>query len=167
MVTAVVHAYLSGPIIHTESRKEDFYQTVVEFLERKGHSVFAPQFLHSTDPVEIYRRDVHQVRISDFLIGEVSNPSLGVGMEIMLAIELRKPVILFRTKDANRLSRMVLGAEGKALFEYELSVDVNKILNNFNLESLVVLSCDSCSSEIAHDRDGAHECIECGSVISE
>ena len=166
-MTAVVHAYLSGPIIHTNLRKDDFYRTVVEFLESKGHSVFAPQFLHSTDPVEIYRRDVHQVRISDFLIGEVSNPSLGVGMEIMLAIELRKPVILFRSKTADRLSRMVLGSEGKALFEYETSVDVKKILNNIDLKSLVVLSCASCSSEIAHNRDGARECIECSSVISE
>jgi len=158
----MVHAYLSGPIIHTKLRKDDFYRSVVGHLESRNISVFAPQFLGPADPVEIYTRDIEQVRKCDFLIGEVSNPSLGVGMEIMLAIEIETPVILFRHRDANPLSKMVVGADGKALFEYSSTDDVIQILELIKLENLTFQYCSKCKSKIAENRQGNHRCVQCG-----
>ncbi|MFW9933544.1 MAG: nucleoside 2-deoxyribosyltransferase [Candidatus Thorarchaeota archaeon] len=113
----MVHVYLSGPIIHSELRKDDFYKAVVNHLESRGISVFAPQFLGPAEPAEIYRRDVEQVRECDLLIAEVSNPSLGVGMELMLARMTETPILLFRHLNSSPLSKMVSGLDCKVLYE--------------------------------------------------
>lgn len=160
----MTHAYLSGPIIHNELRKDDFYKVIVNTLESQGITVFAPQFLPPTSAEEIYRRDVERVRMCDFLVAEVSNPSLGVGMELMLAIELQKPVLLFRQKSANQLSRMVQGAKGIALFEYEKTDDVGKILNSIELESLIIQKCAQCGSHISNIVGTNSQCIICNNA---
>ncbi len=158
----LVLVYLSGPIIHSNLRKDSFYEMVVQTLESKGISVFAPQFLGPAEPVEIYSRDVDYVRKSDVLIAEVSNPSLGVGMEIMLAILLRIPILLFRSKDANRLSKMVVGADGKALFEYDDVADAEQFLNEIDVSSLMIQDCPSCDSQIMKTVGGEKQCVLCG-----
>jgi nucleoside 2-deoxyribosyltransferase len=162
MVASVADVYLSGPIIHTNLRKDDFYRLIIDSLESRNLSVFAPQFLAPLEPAEIYQRDISNIRACDILIGEVSNPSLGVGMEIMLAIELRKPVLLFRSKSAEKLSRMVSGSAGKALFEYEDLDEVREFIGSLNLKSLVIRSCPNCASHIAEKTDGLLRCVLCG-----
>ncbi|MFW9907070.1 MAG: nucleoside 2-deoxyribosyltransferase [Candidatus Thorarchaeota archaeon] len=159
-------AYLSGPIIHANLRKDEFYQAIVNYLESRGIRVFAPQFLKSDDPAEIYTRDVQQVRKCDFLIGEVSNPSLGVGMEIMLAIELGKPVILFRNRSSENLSRMVLGADGKVLFEYSSIDEVIENLEGINLAALTISTCPLCPSKVGELTNNRVRCISCSAYSS-
>ncbi|TFG34731.1 hypothetical protein EU527_02050 [Candidatus Thorarchaeota archaeon] len=163
----MVLAYLSAPIIHRGLRKDDFCSTVLKVLEDKGVTVFTPQLLPPADPEIIFKRDVDQVRKSDFLIAEVTSPSLGVGMEIMLSIELMKPVLLFRHSDANPLSKMVSGADGKALFIYESLTDVEKILQSLNFENLLVLKCPACSSHVAEVNAEEIRCIQCGHIERE
>jgi nucleoside 2-deoxyribosyltransferase len=158
----MVLAYLSAPIIHSNLRKDDFCYTVITALEDAGIAVFAPQLLEEREPDIIYHRDVEQVRLSDFLIAEVSSPSLGVGMEIMLAIDLVKPVIMFHRSDADRISKMVLGAEGKVLFEYSSMKEVEHILHSMNLESLIVQKCASCNSQVAEVLEDEIRCVACG-----
>ena len=162
----MVLAYLSAPIIHSGLRKDDFCSIVIRALEEKGITVFAPQLLGPAEPDVIFERDVKNVRISDFLIAEVSNPSLGVGMEIMLSIELTKPVLLFYSSDSDQLSKMVTGAKGKALFVYDSLEDVDRILRKLNLDNLLVLKCTYCNSHVAEVIDDEFHCVECGSTIS-
>lgn len=157
----MVQAYLSGPIVNASLRKDDFYRVVVDTLEEVGIAVFAPQFSPRLNPSETYRRDTNEVRMSDFLVAEISSPSLGVGMEIMLAIDLVKPVLMFYRKDSKDLSYMALGAEGKAAFEYESASDVRTILLERNLDSLMVQQCPSCSSQVAEITDEGLRCIAC------
>ena len=123
----MVLVYLSAPIIHKGSRKDEFCNRVVSVLEDMGLAVFAPQFLGPAEPEEIYRRDVHNVRMCDFLLTEVSNPSLGVGMEIMLAIELVKPILMFYDGEIESLSKMVRGSDGKVLIQYSSLDEVETI----------------------------------------
>ncbi len=163
----MVLSYLSAPIIHSGLRKDDFCSTVIKVLEEKGVTVFAPQLLHPTDPDVIFKRDVDQVRKCDFLIAEISSPSLGVGMEIMLAIELRKPVLLFHNSTAGPISRMVLGADGKALFTYNTLKDVASSLKAINLENLLVLKCPNCESQVAEVNAEEIRCIQCGHIEKE
>ncbi len=161
-VTSVADVYLSGPIIHTDLRKDDFYRLIIDFLKSQDISVFAPQFLAPLTPAEIYQRDVSNIRTCNILIGEVSNPSLGVGMEIMLAIDLGKPVLLFRNKSAEKLSRMVSGASGKVLFEYENLNEVREFIGGLNLKNLEVKSCPRCTSHIAERTNDMLRCVLCG-----
>jgi nucleoside 2-deoxyribosyltransferase len=162
----MVQAYLSAPIIHSALRKDDFCTVVVKILEEKGITVFAPQFLGPATPKVIYQRDVDNVLKSDFVIAEISNPSLGVGMELMLSIERIKPLLLFYNSDIEKLSKMVKGAPGNALFLYDTLDDVDRILRNLNLENLLVLNCIHCDSDVAEVVDDEIHCIACGSTIS-
>lgn len=159
----MVLVYLSAPIIKKASRKDDFCSRVVTVLEDLGFTVFAPQFLGPAEPEEIYQRDVHNVRMCDFLITEISNPSLGVGMEIMLAVELVKPVMMFFDGEIDSLSKMVRGADGKVLIEYDTLDDVEKKLRAHNLENLIVQECPVCDSQVAEVHEENLICIGCGS----
>lgn len=158
----MVLVYLSAPIIKKGLRKDEFCSTVVRVIEDLGHNIFAPQLLGPAKPDVIYRRDVDNLRMSDFLIAEVSNPSLGVGMEIMLAIELVKPILMFHEFDAGPISKMVLGADGKVLLEYGSLEDVERILRKHNLENLIVQKCPSCQSHVAEVDDEDVKCVGCG-----
>ena len=157
----MVQAYLSGPIVNASMRRDDFYRVVIDTLEERGIAVFAPQFLPRLPPSGVFKRDVDQVRMSDFLIAEVSNPSLGVGMEIMLAIELVKPVLMFRKNDSGDLSYMAKGADGTALFEYGDLEDVRAALLGINFETLMVHKCPSCGSQVADVSDESLRCVVC------
>jgi nucleoside 2-deoxyribosyltransferase len=159
----MVLVYLSAPIIKKDSRKDDFCNRVVTILEDLGLTVFAPQFLGPADSEEIYRRDVHNVRMCDFVLTEVSNPSLGVGMEIMLAIELMKPIMMFFEGEIESLSKMVRGADGKVLIEYKTLEDVEKKLRAHNLENLIVQKCPVCDAQVAEVLEEGLKCIGCGS----
>lgn len=158
----MVRAYLSAPIIDIEKREDNFCQVVINLLEEKGIEVFAPQFMPATKPHDVYRRDTTQIRMCDFLIAEISNASLGVGMEIMLAIELMKPILMFSKKGTPKISLMVRGAEGKAMFEYETPNDAANILQNFNLMNLIVSQCPLCDSQVAEISDEGLRCVSCG-----
>jgi hypothetical protein len=157
----MVLVYLSAPIIHSSMRKDDFCINVIKVLENDGIRVFAPQLLEENDPKFIYQRDVEYVRLCDFLIAEVSSPSLGVGMEIMLAIDLMKPVLLFHHSGSNLISKMVLGADGKVLFEYTTTKEVENILHSLNLENLIVHKCPACDSHVAEVIDDEIRCVAC------
>ena len=159
----MVFAYLSAPIIHSTLRKDDFCSTVITVLESKGIRVFAPQLLNESEPKFIFKRDVENVRLCDFLIAEVSNPSLGVGMEIMLAIDLMKPVLLFHHTASNTISKMIVGADGKALFEYLSLNEVADKLNSLNLENLIIQKCAVCDSQVAEVLEDEIRCVACGS----
>jgi nucleoside 2-deoxyribosyltransferase len=159
----MVLVYLSAPIIKKTSRKDDFCSNVVKILEDFGFNVFAPQFLGPAEPEEIFRRDVYNIRLCDFIITEVSNPSLGVGMEIMLAIELVKPILMFFEGDIESLSKMVRGADGKVLFEYRTLEDVEKKLLTHNLENLIVQKCPICNAQVAEVVEDGLKCLGCGS----
>ena len=163
----MVQVYLSGPIIHSHLRKDEFYRTVVDSLEARGISVFAPQFLGPASPDEIYRRDVENVRKADFLVAEVSNPSLGVGMELMLAITLKQPILMFYDKNAGPLSKMVVGAEGKAILEYSTMEEVAGMLSTLNLEHLSLQQCMNCDSKVAEETPSGITCVACGSRIDD
>ena len=159
----MVLVYLSAPIIKKASRKDEFCNAVVSVLEDLGFNVFAPQFLGPAEPEEIFRRDVYNVRMCDFVVTEVSNPSLGVGMEIMLAIELVKPILMFFKGQIKSLSKMVLGADGKVLFEYHTIEDVEKKLLSHNLENLIVQKCPVCDTQVAEVVEDELKCLGCGS----
>ena len=159
----MVLVYLSAPIINPDLRKDEFCSRVVNLLEEMGFTVFAPQFLNPAEPEVIYHRDVDKLRMCDFLLTEVSNPSLGVGMEIMLAIELMKPVIMFFKGEIQSLSKMVQGADGKVLIEYNTIDDVEKKLRNHNLENLIVQKCPVCNSQVAEALEDGLRCLGCGS----
>jgi len=96
---------------------------IAQALVRLGHEVVSPWVLGenpglSSPPEFVFSRDVNGVRKCDILVAEVSTPSHGVGMEIMLAHTLGKTVVCLH-KPGVRLSRLLRGMPGITLREYD------------------------------------------------
>jgi len=61
------------------------------------------------DTAHIYKRDYRWIKECDFMVAEISNPSLGVGAEISDAITLKKQVISMFSIDELKVSAYILG----------------------------------------------------------
>ena len=107
--------YFSGSISGGREH-EAIYQHVVARLQAQGHHVLSA---HVADPLaleaekdlpprEVFERDTNWVKACDVMIAEVSTPSLGVGYEVALAVQLGKPVwCVYRS--GVRLSKLISG----------------------------------------------------------
>lgn len=82
---------------------------------------------------EIYTRERYQIDQADFVIAEVSKPSLGVGAEIVYALSARKPVLaLVRTNYEDRISPILLGNPSENLYlEFYRDKDIPAIISKF------------------------------------
>lgn len=87
-----------------------------------GHEVASPWVLGPIEghsgPVNIFERDRLGAESSDAILADVSEPSTGVGMEIMAAFKANKKVIIVAKKGSN-VSRMLLQMERKEMVEFE------------------------------------------------
>lgn len=128
--------YLAVPLIggrHLESARK-----IAEIIEGLGHKVVSDWVVAEDPgwgltPEAVYRRDTQGVRGCDSLLAEVSTPSHGVGMEIMLAHTLGKRVVCVCQK-GTRLSRLLQGMPNIEIIEYgsfeEVEEDLKVILTH-------------------------------------
>ncbi|MEK6281312.1 MAG: nucleoside 2-deoxyribosyltransferase [Acidobacteriota bacterium] len=80
----------------------------------------------------IHDRDLGWLKNSDYLVAEVTTPSLGVGYEIGKATEWGKPVLcLYRPSAGRVLSAMISECNGVTLREYQTTQELRKILKDF------------------------------------
>lgn len=80
----------------------------------------------------IHDRDLEWLRDSDYLVAEVTNPSLGVGYEIAKAAEWSKPVLcLYRPQNGRSLSAMVAGCRAVTVREYQNAAELSEIFAEF------------------------------------
>lgn len=76
----------------------------------------------------IFKRDVEWLEQSDWVVAEVTNPSLGVGYELGVSEKLGKHVLcLFREQDERRLSPMVEGNNNFNVVKYKTVQDLETI----------------------------------------
>jgi 2'-deoxynucleoside 5'-phosphate N-hydrolase len=82
--------------------------------------------------IAIFKRDVAWIDMSDIVVLEVTNPSLGVGWEAAYAqLQGKKIVCLFNQHLAKgKLSAMIAGNEGVNLLRYQ---DIQEVAAFFNL----------------------------------
>jgi len=82
--------------------------------------------------LQIHDRDLQWLAQCDYLVAEVTTPSLGVGYELGKATEWGKQVLcLFRPSCGRRLSAMVAGTPLITLREYETTSQLPGIFNEF------------------------------------
>jgi len=80
----------------------------------------------------IHDRDLDWLRASDYLVAEVTTPSLGVGYEIGKATEWGKPVLcLYQPAEGRLLSAMIAGSNAVTLNEYQSSHELKGIFEQF------------------------------------
>jgi len=121
------------------------YAELVEYIKQRVivlSEIFADGKLTSQGmkkpSKEIWRTDTDWVNQADGIIAEVTNPSLGVGYEIALAENLRKPILaLFRQNDDRELSAMIDGAPGVKVINYTKLSEAKVAIDQF-LDDLLV-----------------------------
>ena len=79
----------------------------------------------------IYERDMKWLRKSDFLVAEVTTPSLGVGYELGEASGNMPVLCLYRSQKGKRLSAMIRGNDLFRVETYQTLADVAQILKQF------------------------------------
>ncbi len=87
-----------------------------------GHEITSPWVLgalEKADPsvMNIFQRDKSGVEKSDAIVADVTDPSIGVGMEIMAAYKAGKRVIIV-AKKGRLTSKMLEHMDGKETVEY-------------------------------------------------
>jgi nucleoside 2-deoxyribosyltransferase len=81
---------------------------------------------------KIHDRDLDWLRESDYLVAEVTTPSLGVGYEIGKATEWGKPVLCLCRPEAGRsLSAMIAGSSAITVREYQSPAELTDIFAEF------------------------------------
>ena len=134
--------YFSGSISGGREH-EPVYRHLVAHLQAQGHHVLSA---HVADPLaleaekglsprEVFERDSNWIKECEALVAEVSTPSLGVGYEYALAVQLGKPVLcVYRA--GIRMSKMITGNPAPNLCvavyssEAELDEQVDAFLKN-------------------------------------
>ena len=118
--------YLSVPMIanRTLSRAE----LMAKAIRDSGHEVTSPWVLgpiENSDPnkVNVFRRDTEGAESCDVLVADVTEPSIGVGMEIMAAYKAGNRIILL-WKKGRVTSRMLSHMDRKETVEFDRDEEV-------------------------------------------
>ena len=97
-------------------------------IEDAGHEITSPWVLgpieHSSVAIiDVFQRDMKGAEDCDTLVADVSEPSIGVGMEIMAAYKKGRRIILVSRK-GQVISRMLQHLDGKESVEFEEEDDL-------------------------------------------
>jgi len=92
-----VRVYLSVPII--ANRALERARLMAKTISEAGHEISSPWVLRDAETrpgssVNIFARDKAAVEASDAIVADVSMPSVGVGMEVMIAYAAGERIIL-------------------------------------------------------------------------
>ena len=125
-----LRVYLSVPII--ANRNEKRAKTMAKAIADSGNEVSSPWVLeHSHErtppPLDVFSRDAAGVNQSDAIVADVSEPSTGVGMEVMAAHIWGKKVIAV-VKRGSAVSRMLAHMEPKQVIEFDGDEDLYRSL---------------------------------------
>ncbi len=87
--------------------------------------------------IDIYEQDTAWLRECDVLIGECTNPSLGVGYELGYAESLGKPCYVFYNRNRAKMSAMIAGDRRFNVYAYsdenEVYPIIDKILDGLRI----------------------------------
>lgn len=84
------------------------------------------------DDRKIHDRDLAWLKQAEYLVAEVTTPSLGVGYEIGKATEWGKPILcLYRPGENRKLSAMVAGCQGIVVREYRSIEELRDVFDDF------------------------------------
>jgi hypothetical protein len=118
--------YLSVPMITNRSLPRA--QLIARAIRDSANELSSPWVLGAIEQeaptrLNAFQRDKAGAEGCDVLVADVSEPSIGVGMEIMAAYNARRRIILVVRK-GGMTSRMLLHMDHKEILEYEKEEEV-------------------------------------------
>ena len=113
--------YLSVPMVTNRSLGRA--KLMAEVIEKEGHELTSPWVLgrigrERSAGLDVFKRDESGAESCDVLVSDVSEPSIGVGMEIMAAHKAGRQIILV-VKSGNITSRMLMHMQPKTVVEFD------------------------------------------------
>jgi len=132
-----VKVYLAVPL--QKNRNNVLAKSVSGILLNLGCKIISEWVLWDNpnpnlDQKAIYERNCEAIKSCELLIAELSNPSIGVGMEIMFAHGLGKKIICIYSH--TEISSMVRGLPGAILLSYKNLDDLKEKLDQqFDIRS--------------------------------
>ena len=113
--------YLSVPMI--ANRAVARAQLMAKAITDAGHTVTSPWVLgpiesQAKGSVDVFQRDTRATEDSDAIVADVTEPSIGVGMELMAAYKAGRRIIIVARK-GNVKSGMLTHMDRKETVEYE------------------------------------------------
>jgi len=118
--------YLSVPMI--ANRAIERAKLMAKAIQDSGHEVTSPWVLgpiekSSHSDVNVFERDTEGAEKCDILVADVSEPSIGVGMEIMASYKAGKRIVLV-VKKGKVTSRMLSHMDRKETVEFDQDSEV-------------------------------------------
>ncbi|HUI23898.1 MAG TPA: hypothetical protein VLY82_05850 [Nitrososphaerales archaeon] len=111
--------YLSVPMI--ANRALSRAQLMARAIEDSGNELTSPWVLGEIEGtrsrVNVFHRDMIGSETCDLLVADVTEPSVGVGMEIMAAYKAGRRIVVVARK-GNVTSRMLQHMDGREVLEY-------------------------------------------------
>lgn len=107
---------------------------MIRALESRGFDVYDSHRVMALDTESIILEQHQAIKESDVVVADVSKPSHGVGMEVILARVIGKPVLCL-SKRGSRISNTLRSATGTIL-EYDSFKEMEELLKTFNFSKL-------------------------------
>ena len=112
--------YLSVPMI--ANRTLERARLMAKAITDSGHTIASPWVLGPLETgksgVDVFQRDKKAAEESDAIVADVTEPSIGVGMELMAAYIAGKKIILV-AKRGKPVSAMLTRMDRKETVEYD------------------------------------------------
>jgi 2'-deoxynucleoside 5'-phosphate N-hydrolase len=131
--------YFAGSI-RGGRKNASVYRSLIAYLsgfgevltEHVGDASISEEGNDGPDDRYIHDRDMAWLSGCDFMVAEVSVPSLGVGYELGCAVALEKPILcLYAAESERMLSAMIAGSPGIRTAVYASVDDAKKIMSGF------------------------------------
>ncbi|MDA1038300.1 MAG: hypothetical protein O2877_01260 [bacterium] len=111
-------AYMSGGLTKAPDASRDLYRALKEACAEVGVELYCPHEhsdpsagTEALSPVEVYELNKRRVQENEVVVCYVGEPSLGTGIELEIAREEGKPIILL-SETGSKVSRMARGVPG-------------------------------------------------------
>jgi 2'-deoxynucleoside 5'-phosphate N-hydrolase len=121
-----VKVYLSVPMI--SNRALSRANLMAKAIADAGHEVSSPWVLGPIEKsdrsvTDVFQRDKKATEDSDAIVADVTDPSIGVGMELMAAYLAGRRIIIL-VKRGKVTSRMLMHMDRKETIEYDAEEEI-------------------------------------------
>lgn len=121
-----MNVYLSVPMI--ANRTLERARLMAKAITDSGHTIASPWVLGPLETsksggADVFQRDKKAAEESDAIVADVTEPSIGVGMELMAAYIAGKKIVLV-AKRGKPVSAMLTRMDRKETVEYDSEDDI-------------------------------------------
>lgn len=127
-----MNIYFSGSMTHSQEKIDD-YKILIEYLENYGTVLnkFVGEKIINKNPIDIYNRDVENLKRADILVADVTVVSTGVGFELGYADNLKIKTLIIYDENKPLPSGLIIGNPNFLVKSYNTLEDAKNVIDKF------------------------------------